>query len=94
MVNRVENAIAITVRDCAQASEIAGITEFPDIAQTVGIAVGVRRKPIGANGETLRLGRENIVALRGSDKSLMPEGLEEGLGVQELADLLAFLKGL
>lgn len=44
-----------------------------------------------ANGETTRLGRENIVALRASDKSLMPEGLEEGLSVQELADLLEFV---
>jgi putative membrane-bound dehydrogenase-like protein len=45
------------------------------------------------NGETVRLGRENIAAMRGSDKSLMPEGLEEGLGAQEMADLLEFVLG-
>jgi putative membrane-bound dehydrogenase-like protein len=43
------------------------------------------------NGETMRLGRENIAVMRGSDKSLMPEGLEEGLSVQDMADLLEFL---
>ena len=44
-----------------------------------------------AGGETTRLGRESILALRASDKSLMPEGLEEGLSAQEFADLLEFV---
>jgi putative heme-binding domain-containing protein len=43
------------------------------------------------NGETPRFVREDIAALRGSDKSLMPEGLEEGLSAQEMADLLEFV---
>ena len=43
------------------------------------------------NGETSRFGREDIAAMRGSDKSLMPEGLEEGLSAQEMADLLEFV---
>ncbi|HWN95338.1 MAG TPA: PVC-type heme-binding CxxCH protein, partial [Methylomirabilota bacterium] len=43
------------------------------------------------SGETMRLGRESIAALRGSDKSLMPDGLEEGLDAQAMADLLEFV---
>jgi hypothetical protein len=43
------------------------------------------------SGEVMRLGRENISAMRASDKSLMPEGLEEGLNAQEFADLLEFV---
>jgi putative heme-binding domain-containing protein len=43
------------------------------------------------NGETARLGRETIAAARAGDKSLMPEGLEEGLSAQDMADLLEFL---
>ncbi len=44
-----------------------------------------------SNGESTRIGRENISSLRGSDKSLMPEGLEEGLSAQDVADLLEFV---
>ncbi len=43
------------------------------------------------NGETARVAREDVRSLRGSDQSLMPEGLEEGLSVQDLADLLEFI---
>jgi putative heme-binding domain-containing protein len=44
-----------------------------------------------ASGETTRIGRENISSMRGSDKSLMPEGLEEGLSAQDIVDLLEFV---
>jgi putative heme-binding domain-containing protein len=44
-----------------------------------------------ASGETNRIGRENISSMRGTDKSLMPEGLEEGLSAQDVADLLEFV---
>jgi putative membrane-bound dehydrogenase-like protein len=43
------------------------------------------------NGETQRVARESIQSMRGSDKSLMPEGLEEGLNAQDMADLLEFI---
>jgi putative heme-binding domain-containing protein len=36
--------------------------------------------------------RSRIRSLRPSGKSLMPDGLETGLSVQEMADLLAFLR--
>jgi len=36
--------------------------------------------------------RSQIKALRAEGKSLMPEGLEQGLAMQEMADLLAFLQ--
>ena len=44
-----------------------------------------------ASGETTRVGRENISSMRGTDKSLMPDGLEEGLSAQDMADLLEFV---
>ena len=43
------------------------------------------------NGETTHVARENISSMRGSDKSLMPDGLEEGLSAQDVADLLEFM---
>ena len=43
------------------------------------------------NGETVHIARENISSLRASDKSLMPDGLEEGLSEQDVADLLEFV---
>ena len=36
--------------------------------------------------------RSQIKALRAEGKSLMPEGLEQGLAMQEMADLLAFVQ--
>ena len=44
-------------------------------------------------------GREQIIAradideLKSSDKSLMPEGIERDVTVEQMADVLAFLKG-
>ena len=45
-----------------------------------------------ADGSVRTLLRSQIESLRGSDLSLMPEGLEAGLTSQDLADLIAFLK--
>jgi putative heme-binding domain-containing protein len=43
------------------------------------------------NGESARVLREQIVSMRASGQSLMPEGLEEGMSMQEMADLLEFV---
>ena len=43
------------------------------------------------NGETPRFARETISSMHASDKSLMPEGLEEGLSTLDMADLLEFV---
>ena len=43
------------------------------------------------NGEMPRFTHENISSMRASDKSLMPDGLEEGLSTQDAADLLEFV---
>jgi putative heme-binding domain-containing protein len=43
------------------------------------------------SGESARVLRENIVSMRASGQSLMPEGLEEGLSPQDLSDLLEFV---
>lgn len=44
-----------------------------------------------AGGVQKELARANIVSLRSEGRSLMPEGLEEGLTAQEMADLLEFV---
>ncbi len=46
----------------------------------------------GAEGIEQSVLRSEIEALRPSGRTLMPEGLEEALGMQGLADLIAFLK--
>ncbi len=45
-----------------------------------------------ADGTPRLVLRKDVAALRGSDLSLMPEGLENGLQPQDLADLIGFLK--
>jgi putative membrane-bound dehydrogenase-like protein len=45
-----------------------------------------------ADGSTRAIVRNDIETLRGSNLSLMPEGLEAGLSQQDMADLIAFLK--
>ena len=37
------------------------------------------------------IARDNIQSMRGSQHSLMPEGLEEGMSLQDMADLIAYL---
>lgn len=44
------------------------------------------------DGNTRTVLRSDIAELRGSELSLMPDGLENGLGPQDLADLIALLK--
>ena len=46
------------------------------------------RQPFGA---ARTFSRSNIVRMQGLEQSLMPEGLEEGLSLQDMADLLQFL---
>jgi hypothetical protein len=47
-----------------------------------------------ANGQLVRLAPANLRTIRPQTVSLMPEGLLDGLGAQEAADLLAFLGSL
>ncbi len=42
-------------------------------------------------GESVSIPRSNIVSARSSERSLMPDGLEEGWTPQDLADLLEFI---
>ncbi|HEX7377391.1 MAG TPA: PVC-type heme-binding CxxCH protein [Pirellulales bacterium] len=48
---------------------------------------------LAADGKTVSLVRDELEALAGSNKSLMPEGLEKDLSQQDTADLLAYLSG-
>jgi putative heme-binding domain-containing protein len=49
------------------------------------------RRPGGAEDTVLRT---NIAAIAGTGKSLMPEGLEDRVSPREMADLIAFLRGV
>jgi putative heme-binding domain-containing protein len=44
-----------------------------------------------AGGAEIVVARANIASLQSQGKSLMPEGLEEGLSAQDMADLLEFI---
>ena len=45
-----------------------------------------------AEGKERVIARSEIDSLRASGRSLMPEGVEKDISVQEMADLIAFLK--
>ncbi len=45
-----------------------------------------------ADGTTRTILRKEVASLRSSNLSLMPDGLENGINLQEMADLIAFLK--
>ena len=62
---------------------VAGIKEDENLA-----AITIRR-PDGTEAVWPRL---NLQAVETKDWSLMPTGLEEGLGAQDMADLLEYLQ--
>jgi putative heme-binding domain-containing protein len=45
-----------------------------------------------AEGREQAIGRDQIDEIRASDVSLMPEGIEKDVTVQNMADLLEYLK--
>jgi len=47
---------------------------------------------LGAKGERTTIPREKVQLLKESPVSLMPEGLEQGLSKQDLADVIAYVK--
>jgi len=47
---------------------------------------------VSGPNEKVRIPRDEIISIKPSPVSLMPEGLATHLGTRELADLLAFLK--
>ena len=59
-----------------------------------GILVAETGAIVTLRGETedVSVLKEDIADLRQSDVSLMPEGLEDALTTQEVADLIAFLR--
>jgi putative heme-binding domain-containing protein len=46
-----------------------------------------------SNAEDETILRRNVVEIRTSSVSLMPEGLEKDMNPQDLADVIAFLQG-
>ena len=73
-------SIVVTTKD---GQAVSGLIrkEFPD-----GLLITT-----GAKTE-LRVARDNIEEIRPGNVSIMPSGLDQQLSVQELADLIAFLK--
>ncbi|HEX8201584.1 MAG TPA: HEAT repeat domain-containing protein, partial [Isosphaeraceae bacterium] len=59
------------------------------IAGETAVGVTLRRQ----EGQQDDLLRDEIEAIAGSGQSLMPEGLEQDLSPQDLADLIAYLRG-
>ena len=45
-----------------------------------------------AEGKEQTIGRDQIEEIRDSNVSLMPEGIEKDVKLQDMADLLEFLK--
>ena len=45
-------------------------------------------------GSVINLPRANVKGSSSSGRSLMPEGLESGMSVQDMADLLTFIEKL
>jgi len=59
-----------------------------------GLLAGESAHAVTLRGEyeDVTIRREDIAEMRASDVSLMPEGLEEDLSRQELADVIAYLR--
>lgn len=66
-----------------------GVTYTGLLAAETGNAITL----LAADGKTVSLARDDLETLAGSNKSLMPEGLEKDLSLQDTADLLAYLSG-
>jgi cytochrome c553 len=47
-----------------------------------------------ANGRAIEMGLDEIKAHAAAETSIMPQGLEQALSVEEMRDLLAYLEGL
>jgi putative membrane-bound dehydrogenase-like protein len=66
-----------------------GLTYTGMLANETGNSVTLR----GQEGKQQTILRTELEALRSTGKSLMPEGLEKDLGPQDLANVIAFLRG-
>jgi putative membrane-bound dehydrogenase-like protein len=67
----------------------SGVTHTGMLASESGNSITL----LAADGKTLSLLRDDLEALASSTKSLMPEGLENDLSLDDVADLLAYLSG-
>jgi putative heme-binding domain-containing protein len=72
----------------------ACLIETKDGETLLGIVAGENASSVTlrmAGGMTTVLPRDRIATRQNQDRSLMPEGLEEGLSMQDMADLLEFV---
>ncbi len=79
----VENRYAAYTVDTKDGESISGIVSEEN-ASSVTV--------LNANGAKQVLLRKDIAAIKSSQLSLMPEGLEQALDLQQMADLIAFLQ--
>jgi putative membrane-bound dehydrogenase-like protein len=79
------------VADPYRAYEL-GLRDGRALTGIIAGETGTSLTVVGSGGARESLLRSEIQELRASTLSLMPEGLEEGLGAQDLADLLAYVQ--
>lgn len=99
MTDRRPEAIITSLLDPNRAVEtryVAYEVETADLSTFSGIMSAESATSItltGANGLAQTVLRSEVSSIRSTDRSIMPEGLEEGLSEQDIADLLAFVAG-
>lgn len=99
LTNRSPDAMLVAIFDPSRAveSKFLNYTAITSDGRTfTGILVsetGGGVTLLAADGKQIALARSEIDELAGSNKSLMPEGLEKDLSPADVADLLAYLSG-
>jgi putative heme-binding domain-containing protein len=81
---RIRRGFSTYVLDTKESDIYYGIVRDENL-----LTVSIRQ----SNGETAVIPRNNIDVLQQQPWSLMPDGLEQGLSVQSMADLLEYLSG-
>lgn len=99
LTNRSPEALLVAIFDPSRAVEakFLNYTAITDDGRTfngiLASEAGNSVTLLAADGKEIRLLRSEIEELAGSNKSLMPDGLEKDLTLQDTADLLAYLSG-
>lgn len=99
MTDRRPEAIITSLLDPNRAVEtryVAYEVETTDLSTFTGIMTAESATSLtltGANGQQQTVLRSEVSSIRSTDRSIMPEGLEENLAEQDIADLLAFVAG-
>jgi putative membrane-bound dehydrogenase-like protein len=79
--------------DAKYANYVADTSAGETLSGVLAAETGNSVTLLGADGKAHVLLRTDLKSLRGTGTSLMPEGLEAGLTPQDLADLIAYVRG-